>query len=294
MKDRRISLGIVLLAIGIVGLLLNLGIIGWSLFDTLFDYWPAIFIVIGINIIFRHNEIVKAATWLVFIGAIIALSYYNNGSIRNNRQWIKGSEVKIEKPVETEAGEVKIQLGGTRLNIGSTDLNLVDASLSDPDIGHSVTYDNNKKNASVQFARNRNFIINNNGREYCSFNLNEDVLWKLDIDTGAVSGTFDMSNLMVEDVDLDTGAASLNLIFGDRCQKVNVDIDAGASSIDITVPKDAGVKIKKDGVFSNSNINGLDFDREGDIYISKNYDTSKIKINFDVDMGAGSFNMNVK
>lgn len=112
MKNRNIGFGLTLLVIGTLLLLINLGVINWSIIDTLFEFWPVIFIVIGINIIFRDNEIVKIISWLAFIAIIVALSFHYNGNFNyRNNKWLKGNEVKIEKPTSLGQCDLKIYVG---------------------------------------------------------------------------------------------------------------------------------------------------------------------------------------
>lgn len=76
MKNGNIEFGFFILSIGVLFLLINMGIINWSIMNVLFEIWPAIFIVIGINIIFKNNTIVRIITWLLFVGAVVTYGYY--------------------------------------------------------------------------------------------------------------------------------------------------------------------------------------------------------------------------
>jgi hypothetical protein len=199
----------------------------------------------------------------------------------------------IEKKVETENADLHISLGGTRLDLGSTNQQLVDVSLTDPDIVQSVEYSSDNKNAAIRFKKDRIGIFTINSRDSARFNLNENVAWKLDVDTGVVTGSLDMSNLKMESVDLDCGAANLKLVLGDKCNSTDVKIDAGASSIEVAVPENAGVRVRMDGGLSNSNLRSLGWNKEGKYYVSPNYESAASKIDVDIDMGVGNFKVTV-
>lgn len=294
MKNRHIGFGIFLLSIGVVLLLVNIGVISWSIFGTLLEFWPVILIVIGVNIIFRQNEIVRIATWLLFLAALIAYSYFNGGTygLRNNN-WVNNTNVIIEKSSVVERGDLKIALGGTTLNLGSSSLKLIDASVPDNDIVHRESYTNGGKTALLEFKQDNNYFFRT-GREDCKFNINDDMVWDMDIDTGAVNGTLDMSNLKIGELDIDIGAADLKLIFGEKYKTTDVNINAGASSFEIYLPKNAGARINIDGALNNTNLSDLGWNRDKGYYTSPNYNSAECKINIDVDMGVGKLVVNVQ
>lgn len=295
MKNKNIGFGVFLLSVGIVLFLVNIGIINWSIIDGLFELWPAIFIVIGINVIFKDNWIVRTITWLLFLTAIVSYGYFFDGGAPWAGRSNKSRTVSVEKQAETERGVFKVGLGGTRLDVRSTNVKLIDAVVSSPDIENRLSYENGKKKALVDFRRDRYVITGPDSiREECLFSLNDSIAWDMDIDAGAVNGTFDMSSLKVEKMDIDVGAGRLKMIFGNKSKTTDVDIDAGASSFDIVLPNNAGAKIKVDGALNNSNLNDLNWNRQGKYYISPNYDSAESKINMDINMGVGRFNVVVQ
>jgi hypothetical protein len=296
MKYRHLGFGIFLLSLGVLLLLINVGIISWTIFESIFELWPALLIVAGINVIFRHNEIVKALTWLALLAVVVFYGiYYNGGSNFSKPGWSSGSSVKYESKAGVEYGEIKLALGGTRLNVDSTNTDFVNATLSNPDVMHKIEDRDGGKKQYVSFDEKKIFGINfDKGGDDARFSLNDGVIWNMDVDTGAVAGTIDMSNLKVEKMDMDVGAANLTLILGDKYKSTDLDIDAGASNIDITVPKNTGVKVKMDAALTDTNLKNLGWNRSGNYYISPNYDSSDVKVNMDVDMGAGKFDINVR
>lgn len=297
MKKSNIGFGIFLLSIGIVLLLINLNVINWSVIEILFEFWPAILIIIGINIIFRNNEIVRTVAWLFFLAAMVALIFFSNKNDIRPGRWNNGRSINginIDREAETESADLIINLGGIRINIGSTDTMLISSDTLNSDVKHSIDYKNGKKSAIVKIDREPSIHFENGLRETCKLNLNDDVVWNFNIDTGAVNGTIDMSDLKVKSIDMDTGAANMKLIFGSKYNSTDVKIDAAASSFNIVVPENSGVKIKVDGVLNNTNLNNLNWLRQGEYYVSPNYDSAENKINIDIDMGAGSLNIDVK
>lgn len=84
-NTKKLTDGIILIGIGLLFLLKNLGIIHWSIFSVLFQLWPLILVVAGINIIFKNNAIITIITWgLFFMGIFFYGSLFHRGYIDIN------------------------------------------------------------------------------------------------------------------------------------------------------------------------------------------------------------------
>lgn len=128
MRNRNIGFGIFLLFIGVILLLINFGIIGWSIFDALSEFWPAILIVIGVNIIFKHNEIVKAVVWILFLAALIAYSFYYKGkpgTLPKGNDWARGRGINIEERVDAPHSGFQYDIDGASVTLFSGRGNVV-------------------------------------------------------------------------------------------------------------------------------------------------------------------------
>jgi hypothetical protein len=85
--------------------------------------------------------------------------------------------------------------------------------------------------------------------------------------------------------------SSFKIIFGNKYKSTKATIKAGASSFDIVVPKDAGVRVNMDGALIGNNLRDLGWNRENNYYISPNYNNAENKIDLDIKMGLGSMNI---
>lgn len=297
MNKNNIGFGVFLLTVGILWALMNMGVIDWSVFDSIFTLWPLIFVVIGINIIFRQSTAVRIASWLIFLAVIIGYGNFYDGGVHlgdyRNGSGQKAENVTIEKLTETKYGKASFGLGGTTFDLDSDTGNLLEASITDPNVKYRSSYENGNETAVIKFDRKNNFRFGEFRHDYSSnFHLNENVVWDLDVDTGAVQGTFDMTKLKVQKVDLDMGAGKLMLKFGDNYERTNVKIDAGASKIDLVIPRTVGVSVKMDGGLNSTNLSSLGWEKTDGYYRSPNYKDQGInKIDIDVDMGVGKFDI---
>jgi hypothetical protein len=106
--------------------------------------------------------------------------------------------------------------------------------------------------------------------------LNPNVAWDVDVDFGAGKGEFDLSGYKVTKLDVDAGAAALDIKLGDKADNLDVKIDSGVSGIEVEVPTGVGVRIDSDTFLAEQKFEG--FTDKGRYYESENYDSAKKKI----------------
>ena len=324
MRDngKGMGFGIFLLTVGIVWLLYIAKIVTLSTFYALFTLWPLILVAIGVGIIFRNSRLIRSASWLVILAVVIGYGYFSapvkGPVIINNTKAAdtivaetkaadtesevsdaadvqdEDTKVTIEKLPETEKGNLTIKLGATQLFLDSETSNLLDASITKELVKHSESMKDSNRMASILFemkgynAENLKFV--NKLRN--DFHLNKDVIWKLELDTGAIDGNLDMTGLKIEKLDIDTGASKFKLDMGSY--NTELDIDAGASVIEIIMPEDTGMRINLDGGLNSTNLDGPGWVKKGDWYYSPGYDSKSFKIEANVNLGVGKLTVNNK
>ncbi len=293
MKNKNIGPGIVLILLGIFWMLENLGFITWSLWDGISDLWPLVFVGIGINLIFKKNSFLPIATWILFFIVVIGYGFYQGQRV-GQMETIYDGNVRIINESGANRGRLELDLGGGSIYIGDTKEFLVDANIPNPYVKNKVSRQDGGKHVDVQFKEQSNKFMKLGKDMNYQFNLNDEILWDLDIDMGAANGTIDLSQLSIRDVELDAGAADVKVIFGDKIETVNVKIDTGAASISLSIPEEVGAKVKMEGALKSSNLKDLGWHYQHDYYQSPNYDSAQKKVNVDLDMGAGSLDVDIR
>lgn len=295
MRSNGLTGGLILICIGIFWLLMNFGIINWSILDVMFQLWPLILIVIGINIIFKSKKFIRYITWGIFFVIIILFGFYNQYRFENDIVLDSNPNINIEKRAETTKGKLKLQLGSGNIKIKSTGDRLLRAKIPNSKVKKEVRFSNDNTNVDIDIEQRSDFIRFGDKKDYdYDLEIDETLLWNLDIDTGAINGTMDFSDLKVEKLDIDMGVSNLNLLFGDKQEKTKVDIEGGISNLEITIPENLGTEIQINGGLKNTNIHDLGWRKLGDKYISPNYDEAEKKLEIDIDTGIGRLNVREK
>lgn len=295
MNKNKLFTGIMLIVLGLLFLLVNLGYLSIHVFFSIFDLWPLILVVVGINILFRNKPILHYITWILFFVILIAYGVFINGAPIKKNKYVHNN-FSITKSANTSYGELNLGTGAARLTIDSEGENLLTTNQSGRKLIFREAYKNNKETAILSFKEEefKGILWNSNNRSEYSFKLNKDIIWDLDLDFGAVSGDLNLAEVPVKSLDLDFGAGDLHIILGTKYEKTNVKIDSGASNLDITMPNDAGIKIKLDTALTKTNVADLSLNKSGDYYISSNYEEAPTKLDFDIDMGAGKIDFKLQ
>lgn len=290
MDNRKLTIGVILIILGVLFLLANLGYISFDVLFGIFDLWPLLLVVAGINILFNKKTIIVLITWIIFFAVLILYGVFYGGVNAD-----VDFKTHFVKPAETSYGKLNLDIGAARISVDSEKDDLLKVDAQGVKLGHNNTYKNDMETAIFNFANKSHSptIYSTKGSNY-NFKLNEDVIWDLDLDLGAISGTLNLENIATRAVDLDMGAGNLNIVLGNKHGKSDIEIDSGASNINITVPRDAGVKIKLDSSLSKINIDDLNLIKLGDHYISPDYDEKDVKLVFRVNMGVGRVDFKVK
>jgi hypothetical protein len=281
MKQRsRPILGIILVIIGSLFLLQMLGIISFSVWSLFTKYWPVLLIFWGLSIIFRRWSLVLGLILVMLI--VIGLAFYSANQLNSERTIVQKTDIdpaasSVNLAVHYGAGDLKM----SSTSSGQIINNIKTTELSDPKVTKSL--DNNIES----------ILIEKNEAEFGPGGINQDswdimlpkkIPYSISLNYGAANADIDLSGLMVDTININSGAASTDIIFAAYPTKAT--IDTGASSVNLKFPKNIGVIIKFSGGLASSDFRG--FVKNGDTYYSSNYDSAKDNIEVEIHAGASS------
>lgn len=297
MKPKQLFWGLCFISLGILFLSNSIFHANISL-GSISRFWPVIPILLGVNLLFEQSQ-VKAATSGIaglFLGLIIFSLISHPWSCTNiqfsdsemkNINFTMPDDPKIQKvdfTLNAGAGSFSISDGDSNLvKVLSTDKQsrfAVDTTVTDSTLDISLKM----KELKATFG---NDSTKNNG---VGIKLNTRPVYATTIEIGAASANLDFSKLKVEDLNLKMGAAALHLTLGQPLTESTVSIEAGASSLNIIIPKDVAVSIETDLALSNKNMGGLK-ETSHNNYESEGFDSAKKKFVIKIDGGLSSLNV---
>lgn len=295
---RNITLGVIIILIGILWLLSNLNVFSFSIgsfFLALRSLWPLLLVGIGLSILLKENHILRSIVWLLIFLAVLFYGIFgiNNGlsteyGYQLPSNYTENHNYNLSKKAETEQGQLNMTLGAGEIRFSSTDENLVQFKSNMPDLQYEHKLENNEQKVIMDISK-QDYVFNvRNNHMYCFLELHEDVAWEMNLKLGAAKADLNLENLIVSDLDLDVGAADLKLSLGDKSTLGEIKINAGASNLEIYLPKDAGIRIKLESALSSNNIESLGLVKNDDYFESPDFEGKANKYILIVKMGVGN------
>jgi hypothetical protein len=300
MKTSHIFWGLLFIGLGLLILINNFSTIfmDWS---TIWKLWPLVVILLGISLLVRHKYgkgLIAGLAAVILALAIFASFKTATHFFSNDFELVFDGEGNYEfeeteyiEPIDSTltfsafkfdagAGSFKIKESTENLFYAKTVGRKDNFQLKRLDTDSSTSIDFGMYRTKVRFGLD-------NYKNKVVMNFNPNIIWDFTFNVGAASMDFDLTEIKTKNVYVDMGAASINLKLGDKFPDTNIDIDAGASDIDIFIPANSGCEINTDGALTSKNFE--EFEKiKSDRYQTSNFDESENKIYIRVDSGVSS------
>jgi len=284
-----VFVGLIIIAIGVYFLGKQAG---WFPADVELNWnwiWPLFIIAFGVSLLSRRGAFGWLLTTILTIGVLGFLAAAAFGAF-GNRNPLQTDTVTVTKEADAKTLALDINTGAGKLTIqgGSEAFITGTHTHRGMTLEKSSTLDNGMQRVSLSTEKNWGWIGNH--RNDLDLRLANDVTTTLNVDSGAMDMEFDLTTINVTNIDVDTGASDLELILGDIAEKATVHVGAGASSIDVSLPKTVGARLIWDAGASSKNL--PDFNKlDEKTYETSNYATASKKVDLDFDLGAASLNV---
>lgn len=289
-KGGSLVFPILLIVIGVLFLLDNIGLVGGIDWSTVWKLWPVIIIAMGLEILLGRRVSFGAAflmiTIVVIAGAAIWWSVIVNTGDRTTEhfEWpIDGTE-RAELELEVGAGELRLEGQSDMGDLLTADLELFRRN----DV--SASKRTNGDVTRVWIRNRKSFIFFpaflGGDSEAWDLKLNSRIRWELDVDAGVGEARLDLSELRVNHLNLHSGIGSLYVTLPER-GTLEGRIDGGIGDVHITVPRGVEARFRVDRGIGDLTT-GSRFSRRGDYYETENFGRAESYIELDVDIGVGN------
>lgn len=300
MKYRHIFWAVILIAIGVLFMLNNFGVIDFS-FMTLMSLWPLILILWGISIL-PINDGIKVialvavlAFTVIFFQQISVNSAWTHFPFRHwhYRDWKDARSDNNDENTDVENYEPQnlsvpndslFKKGTLQLDAAAGNFN-IEGSTSDflsfnktGDIGnYSLTTNDENGRKKIRLSLEKTGVRHSVEQNKVEIQLNTVPSWNLDFDIGAAEINMDLRDYRIDSATVNAGASSINIQAGELNPLSTYIFNAGASSIQIDIPKSSGCQITSESFMVSKEFDG--FTKAGNgIYRTENFKTAPKKI----------------
>ena len=299
MSYRKIFWGVFLVLIGVLFILKNTGVLFFS-WHTFWNLWPVILILWGISLI-PVKDWIKATLSLVtiIIAFVVVQQYGKNDDWNWHFRYNDKDREQTEEPITqnlTEDMDPIVKYATLDLNIGVGDFSihdttgkLIELDRTGSEGRYSMTSHDTDSMRVIKLSLDK-AEFKGEVKNTVKMKLNTLPVWDLELNVGAAEVNFDLSKFKTRKVDLQGGASDIEVKLGNLYPESNVNIEAGAASITVRIPKEAGCEITNNTFLASKNFNGFN-KTSNHHYQTDGYASAKSKIHINMEAGMASINV---
>ena len=293
-KERRSSLvgPIILIGLGIVFLLNNLGILTWSVWDVIFRLWPVLLVAEGLDILIGRRSAWGALLSLVLTLALVAgaLWLYEAGIIVGRAS--AAEEISQSLDDATQAQIIIAPAVGSLHIEALPESNQLAAGTIRPVRGEQVRRDWAVQGETAIFTLQSegNFVgpfVGGPSDEWdWDLGLSSDVPLKLDISLGVGQSDIDLTGLTMDDLDVSMGVGQTVVVLPDE-GRFRAKIDSAIGNTVVVIPEGMEARIRFDTALAARQLPD-NYRQWGDAYVSPGYDGAENRVDLEVSQAIGN------
>lgn len=296
MKYKHLFWAVILIVVGIIFMLNNFGVLCFSWYNF-WQLWPLILILWGISIL-PVKDLFKFIMLITVMGlGVILISkgpkdhscflpFLHNGDVKwewddddtsdDNVSFSQNLALPFDSLTRKGILELDAAAGSFIFNGETKDLL---SFRKTGDIGnYELTADTSDKVKTITLHLDNEGRNNHRYRKnHVNIQLNSQPPWNLHFNIGAASMDLDLSDYKIDTAHFKAGASSITVKLGDRNPMTYMTFNAGASSIHIKVPKEAGCRINSESFLISRSFEGFE-KKDGRMYETENFARSNSKI----------------
>jgi len=254
-------------------------------------FWGSVLIVLAVLLLLKQANIINDVLGYFWPLLIIAFGAWLIFGFFTRHQPVEGQEVSIPLEAATSA-YVKLDHGAGRITLRS---GAGPEEILNGIFGSGLDFKSHLDNGrlEVKLRTPHQFWTWWPGESLdWEIHLNPTIPLSLKFDSGASNSTLDLSDLKVVDLDIDTGASSTELTLPANAGSTHVDIDTGASSLKINIPSGVAASIRIKSGITSVNVNNRFPRLDGGLYQSPDYNSASNRVDMSIDAGVGSIEIN--
>lgn len=298
MKSSNLFWGFFLVTFGSLYLVARYStfIIDWY---SIWELWPILIILAGLSIIVKGTFFKPILSVLIgILLAFLAFGFFNDvfdvfeSNDYERRSWREYSEnyYNLDYNENIEHVNLKIKAGAGKFNIEKTTDDLIKGYSRGNIDQYNFTSTNKDSVAWVELdMKEVDFDLNNTSlQNHLQVSLNEKPTYSINLEIGAAKSYFNLIPFDVKNLVLQTGATDTKIKLGNKSKLTYVNVELGAASLQIYIPKTSGCKITGEMVMMAKDLSGFINDGS-DYYYTENYESAAEKIIMEIEGGISSF-----
>lgn len=287
----------VLILLGVFGLLWTLEVLPDGFWGEFWTLWPLLLVAVGVNLVLSRQRawLGSVAALAVVTGSLVAawvLAVANPAS--STSLTINSESISVKSDgAESARLDLTVAAGDLTLTSGAQSGVLLSggsrgsiAEVTDQRV--SVRTSDGRRTVDVRLNTDLNFVFpprrtGSSGRWILRHA--EGIPTDIRIETGASGLDLDLRELNVQSLNVDGGAADIDVVLPANAGRTTAEFNIGAADLDITVPAGVAARIDFEGGISSLNIDESRFPKKGDRYVSPDFESAANRVTIKIEAG---------
>jgi hypothetical protein len=261
-RTRGLLFPLIVIAIGVLVLLANLGVLSSEALQRLGDLWPLLLVILGLQLILNHTLPRQqatvaglAATAVIIIGAVAFAVWAPPGQLGSHHadssQALGGQS----------AGTLEVSYATASMDVrtGGLDKAMYQAHIDYPAGENPPTISLDQPSGTVTISQNGNispFRLFGSNQRHLSVTLNNRIPWTIRVSGGASNVHLDLRELQLSRLEISGGVSDANVQLGLPKGTEGIQMSGGVSNLSLRLPSKAQWNLSASGGVSNLRING--------------------------------------
>ena len=288
----------VLILLGVFGLLWNFNVLPDGFWGEFWTLWPLLLVAVGVNLVLSRQRawFGSVAALAVVTGSLVAawvlavanpassssLTIVNNETISVKSDGAESARLNLT----LAAGDLALTGGAPAGLLLSGGSQRSGAEVTDQRV--SVRTADGRRTVDVRLNTEWNFDFpprrtKSSGRWILRHA--EGIPTDIRVETGASDLDLDLRELNVQSLNVDGGAADIDVVLPANAGRTTADFSIGAADLDITVPAGVAARIDFEGGISSLNIDESRFPKQGDHYVSPDFQSAANRVTIKIEAG---------
>ncbi len=283
--------GIFLLFLGIVFLLQSLDVLPWALWGSLWHFWPVLLIITGLGFLLGcYNVWLVSVLILALLFACLGIAIWQYEPSSPVGQGTKSYSEPLDS-LEQAHIEIDFSVGSlimSSLPLSSLNFVEADCKAGNGNVDMRVDFRRQGSEGTLYLSKEQvNSPFWNEDDNRCQVRLTRNIPLTLNVKSAASNSELDLSQLQVTELRLDMDAGNCKVMMPSSTNTVHAYIKADVANVEVNIPDGVAAKIQVDTDLSAFDINESRFPKQGDYYISDNFDTAQNRIYLEVESNVG-------
>ena len=280
---------VILIGLGVIFLLNNLGILNWSVWDVVFRLWPVLIVAAGLDILIGRRSTLGALLSLVLTCALIAGALWLYGSGIAGRTATTEISQSLDEATEAEI-LIAPAVGSVHVEALAESNQLV-SGVVHPIRGERVHQDFEVRDgvATFRLQSEGTFVTPafgpSSGQDW-DLGVSSDVPLDMEINLSVGELDVDLTDLTLDNLDVSMGVGQTRIVLPDE-GNFRVHVDGAIGNTVIIVPAEMELRIHADTAISARQM-PRNYQRNGDVYESPGYDDAENRIELYVSQAIGN------